>query len=262
MTRITQTLMTVVVLMSATIAMAGNVVTETYPIKSNYTAISAMNMIEVKLIDAPKNTIRVEADERLMPHLQITIKDGVLTLNYDDQREVERLHKRARDLEDTQIYVSMRGVDSFIASGKAEFEAEVPIEVNTMTINASGMAEFDFERVECKRFKVSLSGMTEIDTDLNADECDITISGMSEVDIEGRTNTLKLELSGMSEVSFDELYARNAKVNISGMSSATVYATESITGSVSGMSKLTSYGSANQIEIKTSGGSSHKHVKR
>jgi|GEM_PF-2303233 len=261
MKKLFATMMIVVASLSATMAMAGNVVTETYPIKSNYTAISATNMIEVVLLDTPKNSIRVETDERLMPYLQIVVKNGVLLLSFDDQREVERLRKRNLNLADTRVYVSARGVDTFIASGMSEFEAEMTLNANTITINASGMSSFDFERVECKTFKLSISGKTEVDAQLQADKCDISVSGMSEVDLEGRTDRLLLKLSGMSEVSFGELYARTAEVNVSGMSEAEVNASESITGGVSGMSDLTTYGSAN-VNVSTSGGGSHKHVRK
>jgi hypothetical protein len=255
------TMMIVVASLSATTVMAGNVVTETYPIKSNYTAILVTNMIEVVLLDAPKNSIRVETDERLMPYLQIVVKNGVLVLNFDDQREVERLRKRNLNLADTRVYVSARGVDTFTASGMSEFEADMPIAASTITISASGMSSIDFERVECKTFSLSISGKTEVDAQLQADKCDLSVSGMSEVDLEGRTDRLSLRLSGMSEVSLDELHARTAEVYVSGMSEAEVNASESITGGVSGMSDLTTFGSAN-VNVSTSGGSSHKHVKR
>ena len=261
MKKLFATMMIVVASLSATMAMAGNVVTETYPIKSNYTAISATNMIEVVLLDTPKNSIRVETDERLMPYLQIVVKNGVLLLSFDDQREVERLRKRNLNLADTRVYVSARGVDTFTASGMSEFEADMPIAASTITISASGMSSIDFERVECKTFSLSISGKTEVDAQVQADKCNISVSGMSEVDLEGRADRLSLRLSGMSEVSLDELHARTAKVSVSGMSSAEVYATESITGGVSGMSDLTTSGSAN-VNVSTSGGSSHKHIKK
>ncbi|MBQ2020478.1 MAG: DUF2807 domain-containing protein [Rikenellaceae bacterium] len=261
MRKIFTAMMTVAAMVTATAAMAGNVVTETYPIKSNYTAISVTNMIEVVLLDAPKNSIRVETDERLMPYLQIVVKNGVLVLNFDDQREVERLRKRNLNLADTRVYVSARGVDTFTASGMSEFEADMPIAASTITISASGMSSIDFERVECKTFSLSISGKTEVDAQLQADKCDLSVSGMSEVDLEGRTDRLSLRLSGMSEVSLDELHARTAEVYVSGMSEAEVNASESITGGVSGMSDLTTFGSAN-VNVSTSGGSSHKHVKR
>ena len=261
MKKIFTAMMTVAAMVTATAAMAGNVVTENYPIKSNYTAISVTNMIEVVLLDAPKNSIRVETDERLMPYLQIVVKNGVLVLNFDDQREVERLRKRNLNLADTRVYVSARGVDTFTASGMSEFEADMPIAASTITISASGMSSIDFERVECKTFSLSISGKTEVDAQLQADKCDLSVSGMSEVDLEGRTDRLSLRLSGMSEVSLDELHARTAEVYVSGMSEAEVNASESITGGVSGMSDLTTFGSAN-VNVSTSGGSSHKHVKR
>ena len=261
MKKIFTAMMTVAAMVTATAAMAGNVVTETYPIKSNYTAISVTNMIEVVLLDAPKNSIRVETDERLMPYLQIVVKNGVLVLNFDDQPEVERLRKRNLNLADTRVYVSARGVDTFTASGMSEFEADMPIAASTITISASGMSSIDFERVECKTFSLSISGKTEVDAQLQADKCDLSVSGMSEVDLEGRTDRLSLRLSGMSEVSLDELHARTAEVYVSGMSEAEVNASESITGGVSGMSDLTTFGSAN-VNVSTSGGSSHKHVKR
>lgn len=261
MKKIFTAMMTVAAMVTATAAMAGNVVTETYPIKSNYTAISVTNMIEVVLLDAPKNSIRVETDERLMPYLQIVVKNGVLVLNFDDQREVERLRKRNLNLADTRVYVSARGVDTFTASGMSEFEADMPIAASTITISASGMSSIDFERVECKTFSLSISGKTEVDAQLQADKCNLSVSGMSEVDLEGRTDRLSLRLSGMSEVSLDELHARTAEVYVSGMSEAEVNASESITGGVSGMSDLTTFGSAN-VNVSTSGGSSHKHVKR
>ena len=261
MKKLLATILTVAALSAATTVMAGNVVTETYPIKSNYTAISITNMIEVVLLDAPKNSIRVETDERLMPYLQIVVKNGVLVLNFDDQPEVERLRKRNLNLADTRVYVSARGVDTFTASGMSKFEADMPIAASTITISASGMSSIDFERVECKTFSLSISGKTEVNVQLQADKCDLSVSGMSEVDLEGRTDRLSLRLSGMSEVSLDELHARTAKVSVSGMSSTEVYATETITGGVSGMSDLTTFGSAN-VNVSTSGGSSHKHVKK
>lgn len=261
MKKIFTAMMTVAAMVTATVASAGNVVTETYPIKSNYTAISVTNMIEVVLLDAPKNSIRVETDERLMPYLQIVVKNGVLVLNFDDHREVERLRKRNLNLADTRVYVSARGVDTFTASGMSEFEADMPIAASTIIISASGMSSIDFERVECKTFSLSISGKTEVDAQLQADKCDLSVSGMSEVDLEGRTDRLSLRLSGMSEVSLDELHARTAEVYVSGMSEAEVNASESITGGVSGMSDLTTFGSAN-VNVSTSGGSSHKHVKR
>ena len=261
MKKLFATILTFAALSAATTVMAGNVVTETYSIKSDYTAISITNMIEVVLLDAPKNSIRVETDERLMPYLQIVVKNGVLVLNFGDQREVERLRKRNLNLADTRVYVSARGVDTFTASGMSEFEADMPIAASTITISASGMSSIDFERVECKTFSLSISGKTEVDAQLQADKCDLSVSGMSEVDLEGRTDRLSLRLSGMSEVSLEELHARTAKVSVSGMSSAEVYASESITGGVSGMSDLTTFGSAN-VNVSTSGGSSHKHVKK
>lgn len=261
MKKLFATILTFAALSAATTVMAGNVVTETYSIKSNYTAISITNMIEVVLLDAPKNSIRVETDERLLPYLQIVVKNSVLVLNFDDQREVERLRKRNLNLADTRVYVSARGVDTFTASGMSEFEADMPIAASTITISASGMSSIDFERVECKTFSLSISGKTEVDAQLQADKCDLSVSGMSEVDLEGRTDRLSLRLSGMSEVSLEELHARTAKVSVSGMSSAKVNASESITGGVSGMSDLTTFGSAN-VNVSTSGGGSHKHVKK
>ena len=265
MRKLFTTLMVATAMLVATMATAAEgsatIVTETYPIKSNYTAISVTNMIEVVLLDAPKNSIRVEADERLMPYLQIVVKNGVLVLNFDDQREVERLRKRNLNLADTRVYVSARGVDTFTASGMSEFEADMPIAASTITISASGMSSIDFERVECKTFSLSISGKTEVDAQVQADKCNISVSGMSEVDLDGRTNHISLKLSGMSEVSLDELHARTAEVYVSGMSEAEVNASESITGGVSGMSDLTTFGSAN-VNISTSGGGSHKHVRK
>lgn len=265
MRKLFTTLMVATAMLVATIATAAEgsatIVTETYPIKSNYTAISVTNVIEVVLLDAPKNSIRVETDERLMPYLQIVVKNGVLVLNFDDQREVERLRKRNLNLADTRVYVSARGVDTFTASGMSEFEADMPIAASTITISASGMSSIDFERVECKTFSLSISGKTEVDAQVQADKCNISVSGMSEVDLEGRTDRLSLRLSGMSEVSLDELHARTAEVYVSGMSEAEVNASESITGGVSGMSDLTTFGSAN-VNISTSGGGSHKHVRK
>lgn len=265
MRKLFTTLMVATAMLVATMATAAEgsatIVTETYSIKSNYTAISVTNMIEVVLLDAPKNSIRVETDERLMPYLQIVVKNGVLVLNFDDQREVERLRKRNLNLADTRVYVSARGVDTFTASGMSEFEADMPIAASTITISASGMSSIDFERVECKTFSLSISGKTEVDAQLQADKCDLSVSGMSEVDLDGRTDRLSLRLSGMSEVSLEELHARTAEVYVSGMSEAEVNASESISGGVSGMSDLTTFGSAN-VNVSTSGGGSHKHVRK
>lgn len=237
-------------------------VTEEYPIRSNYTAISATSMIEVVLLDAPKNSVRVVADERLLPYLQIVIDDGVLKFSYQQSREYERIIKRNRDIEDTRIYVSKRGVNTIVASGMSEFECDTPIDAKRFTIKASGMTSFDFDRIECDVFNLDISGKSEFEAKLNAQTATLTISGMSEVDINGRTNTLKLNVSGMSGALLEDFAAVQVQVNVSGMSEASVLATEQIKGGVSGMSKITSHGTANVVDVQSSGGSSHKHVRR
>lgn len=94
----------------------------------------------------------------------------------------------------------------------------------------------------------SLSGASKLRTDVTSNSLNVELSGASNADLNGNAQLIKLECSGASKCEASDLNARNAEVDLSGVSKATVKAMSTVTGEVNTMAHLTCYGNA-QVKI-------------
>ncbi len=247
----------VAVVAAVTMCFAKTVPTEkqSYTVKSDYTEISASQMIEVILDEGPKNRIRVEADCRLMPYVSIVVKGSMLQIKHKGEGYEKLVRWGGSNLQRTKVYVSARGVKKLTGSGMARFVAEdMTLKSNSLSFELSGMSKVEADRIECKNIDMNLSGMSKIEAELNVGVCEIDASGQCKVELEGAAGQMKIDASGMSRLSIADLVAGSAAVDVSGMSKVDLTVEESIAGDVSGMSKLTCNSSADtsQLEVDKS----------
>ncbi|UCC45887.1 MAG: DUF2807 domain-containing protein [Candidatus Zixiibacteriota bacterium] len=102
--------------------------------------------------------------------------------------------------------------------------------------------------------EVSLSGSGNIYVEnLAGDEFVCTVSGSGDLTAEGEVNELEIKVSGSGEVDARDLKAREAYVRVSGSGDVDVWATESLTGRVSGSGDITYYGNPEDVSTRVSG---------
>ncbi len=82
---------------------------------------------------------------------------------------------------------------------------------------------------------------------VDADQFKVKISGVGDVSIGGECGALEANLSGVGELNAKELVCRSADVSVSGVGSATVFASEEADARVSGMGEIDIYGSPENV---------------
>ena len=106
----------------------------------------------------------------------------------------------------------------------------------------------------CDLIKLENSGAASINMDsLDTDIIEITNSGVGHITIGGVADNVELSNSGVGSIDASKLKALNVKARVSGVGSINCYASESITGSVTGVGSLNYDGHPKQKETKRSG---------
>jgi hypothetical protein len=101
---------------------------------------------------------------------------------------------------------------------------------------------------------VKLSGAGELTArGLRGGEFRAEVSGAGSVEADGRVRSVNVVVSGAGDVRLDQLVAREAKVEVSGAGSVHVYATESLTASVSGVGDVVYSGRPEDVQKDVSG---------
>ncbi len=99
---------------------------------------------------------------------------------------------------------------------------------------------------------VELTGASKAIMDNEFSQINIEMSGVSNLDLSGNTKTFRLDVSGTSHVNAQKLNMETAKVNLSGVSEGILGPSKTITGEISGASKL-EYSGNPDIQVNSSG---------
>lgn len=114
-------------------------------------------------------------------------------------------------------------------------EAKIYIKVKRLeTIQSSGANSIRVKGIDTDRFKISNSGAGSLDLD-------------------GRAKYVLYSIAGAASIDAKNLKAEEVKISISGAANASVYASERITGDVSGVASLEYYGNPDIVDVDDSG---------
>lgn len=107
-----------------------------------------------------------------------------------------------------------------------------------------------------KDFRAEISGASSLSGDLESGNVSLNVSGASSVALNGSGGSLTAEVSGASHIDLEAFPVRDAAVEVSGASSATVAPSGRIDVEASGASHVYYLGSPTLGTVNTSGGSS------
>lgn len=90
-------------------------------------------------------------------------------------------------------------------------------------------------------------GNGEIDG-IDSDDFKIEVAGIGAMELNGRCGTLEADYAGMGELDARGLKCENVTVDMSGMGSASVYASDSVDADMSGMGSIEVYGKPKNVK--------------
>ena len=205
---------------------SGSVVTEDRPVRG-FTGIALSGTGRVIIELGARESLRIEAEDNLMPYLEAEVRDGILRIGSRDNVNL-------RPSKPLRFTVTVRELDSVTVSGSGA--VEVP-------------------DLEAHRFSSTISGSGGVRIrELTAEDVQVRLSGSGSLDIGGgQVEAQQVTVSGSGRYRASEMRSAMAKVTISGSGRATVWSTDTLEVTISGSGSVGYYG---KPTIDMSGGGS------
>lgn len=212
---------------------SGNVVSETRDV-SGFNSIDIGYPAEVRIKQGSSESLKIEAEDNLLPGLRTQVTNGVLEISY---KSVQGKHVNPTKTPKITIVVKdLREVD-FTTAGELTLEK---IDTNNLGLSLSGAGNMKLDDIQAKALRVNLSGAGSVTASGTADDLDLAISGFG--DFKG-----------------GNLHNQTARVGISGAGSSTLWVDEHLTAELSGAGSISYYGKAD-VTQRISGVGSVKNL--
>lgn len=206
---------------------SGKVISQTREV-SAFTSISVTYPAEVVIQQGKSESVKLEAEDNLLPQLSTEVSDGKLTI----KNKVSSWAERVNPTRPVRITITVKDLSelSFSSAGSVRIDG---LETDSLKVRLSGAGELDILRLTAHSFDCSLSGAGSITAN-------------------GTVDNLTLNVSGVGSFRGEDLSSASADVHLSGVGSATVRTTETLTAQVSGLGSVRYYGSP-QVSERVSG---------
>lgn len=203
-------------------------------------ALPAFNKIFAKGIDditilrgeKGQNSLVIETDENIVPHIHYTVKNGVLSFSY-------------RDLDPTglKFYITASSLKEIRASGASHLKTTDSIGGDNLIVNASGAALVDL--------KTHVRNMN------------LEASGAADVFLTGVCRTLKARISGAADLKAVKIKMDSAYVKASGAAKARVNVLKYLNKDVSGVADVRLSAASNQVaDVEARVQNTQNHVEK
>ena len=204
---------------------SGNIITQTRSL-SNFEGVKTSGSIDIEVMNDQNQTVKVEADDNILPYIITEVEDGILKVYYKPNISLQNTNAK--------VYVSALILKKLMVSGSG-------------SITSKGTLK-DTDRIE---IKTSSSG--DINALVDAPSIIAKVSGSGSITLQGRTKTFNGSTSSSGDLKCKNLLSENATVKVSGSGSAYVYASVHLDVKTSSSGDIYYSGNPNSPQIKTSG---------
>jgi hypothetical protein len=215
---------------------SGKIVSETRVV-SNIESISFSGMGNLFLEQGDQETLKIEADDNLIPYIKSEVHNGVLTIFFNCSNS-----HIIYPSQPVRIYVTAKNISELELSGSGQVISDKII-TNSMDMDISGSG-----RVNIKQLK--------------ADVLTARISGSSRCELEGEVASQKIVISGSGVCDTTQLVSHNANVSVSGSGRALVSADESLDAHVTGSGKVGYFGNPKVMQSVQGSGSVYQQQEK
>jgi hypothetical protein len=211
---------------------SGNVISQTREV-SGFDAVSVEYPAEVNIKQGTSESLKIEAEDNLLPNLKTQVRNGKLEIFY--RREGGKHVNPTKPVKITIVVKDLKDVD-FTSAG-----------------------ELTIEKLKTDNLDVSLSGAGNLNLDgIQVQGLQISLSGAGSMTASGTTDDLDMNISGFGDFDGADLHGKEARVNISGAGSATVWVDNDLNAQISGAGSISYYGSPSVTrQISGVGGVDH-----
>ncbi len=198
-----------------------------------FNSVDVSGAIDVYLKQDSTQSVKVETDENLQQYVEVYENNGVLVVSPKDNYNLDPTHK-------IKVFVTAPAFRVIGVSGASTITSENKL-------------------VSAESMDIDLSGASEAKVDIKAPRINAEVTGASTITLRGGTKDLNVVGSGASGAKCFDLMTENTTVDISGASSAEVFASVKLDAQASGASGI-SYKGNPAITQDINGASSIKKI--
>jgi len=188
---------------------------------------------DVFLIQGSPAGVKIEAEENIIPHIDMHIENDVLNIETEDNIWLQpRRH--------VKIYVTSPVFNVIHSSGSGNIKSETKI-------------------TNDDKLKLGASGSGDIKIEVDAPEIAASVSGSGGIELAGETKKISGDVSGSGDIKAFNLMAEESNMNVSGSGNVQVYSSVKLVANVSGSGDVRYKGAA-QTSTNVSGSGSVKKV--
>lgn len=233
----------------------GKPVTKDFEVAGPYTSLDVSNAFDVTVSDAV-DKVQITAGEKVMPNVRVELEGNTLRIYLKPQKSTFSSMKVL-----LPYNAALTDIDF---SGASDFHSKFGLEGTKVTVSLSGASDCDCD-IRAEEIEIDGSGASDFEGRVTAACLKLDLSGDSDAEIEGEVGKLVLDLSGASDIESSVVNRRYGLVcnscegSLSGASDAYLHCDGIISVSLSGASDLHYTGDATTSDCSTSGGSSIQH---
>lgn len=184
----------------------------------NAARIKLLGSYDVEITQGATTSVRVEADENILPYILTNENDGFLVIKSKD-------HINLSTENIIKIYITTAKLEEVHLSGSG---------------NITGKSKF----TGASKLLLRISGSGDMKMEVNTPVIDASISGSGTITLKGETMDESIHITGQGDFNADELKAENAKVSIAGAGDIRVFADHDLDINIAGAGSVYYKGSA------------------
>lgn len=209
---------------------SGNLTNETKDV-NGARQVSLDGLGTIILIQGDKESLTIEAEDNIMPHIQSKLKGDKLSISYDTNTPLPT--------KDVKFYLTVKDIKSIIISGTGNIETD-GFKTKTMSISMSGAGNGDL-------------------TGLILEKLIVNISGAGNMILAGKCTEQSITISGAGNYDAGDLATETTSIHIDGAGEGTVKASKVLNALINGAGNLNYLGSP-QVNQHIDGGGSVKQI--
>jgi len=207
----------------------------TFPVEvETFNAVSVGGNYRVIYRQAATSSLRVEIQENLFEHMQITVENGMLRVRSD-----VNFNTTAQNT--PRLYVYTPYLESLSASG---------------AVDASG-----WDTITAPTFSLSVSGAATVSIPVEVERLYASVSGSSNIALSGTADHADLRAAGVVNIEAGELQTKDARIDVSGAGSIIIACSDTLNVVVSGAASVRYIGDP-EVTRRVSGAGSVSQAQR
>jgi hypothetical protein len=224
---------------------AGPITTREYNF-TDFTSIEVGHAFNLEVTAADIYSISISAGESVFDHIDVSKVGNKLKIDMDNM-----FFSFTRS---PRVKITMPELQGLDMSGAVKGEVAGFRSSHDFKLSLSGASELDMD-METGNFDGELSGASRVNGSLKAASSEIVLSGASRFEVDGSGGNINLEASGASKAIMNKFTVNDAAIDLSGASEAKMDISGKLDITLSGVSTLEYYGNPAIGDIDISGGS-------